>query len=150
MYAIVGVSVATNLVRSVCFSVRDPPPSLEETHSAYLAAEGHQRRGSRFQQLAMMIAFSRPWKDGARTASMSEAIGLLGPPDMVQRRGVRESVLYFYDRNGSKDWAVILSDGGDGSITLGFADRSSFHVGSDWEPYKGERETEKGTGVISR
>jgi len=96
-------------------------PSLDEVHQRYLTEEGHQRRGARFEQLALTIDRERL---RGRSFSMSEIRGYLGPPDRVVRAGGQESLQYYYDRSGAKDSVVIVTIDEEQKVVLGYAARS--------------------------
>ncbi len=88
----------------------------------YLQAEGHARRGAKFEQLALALS------DKALSGSPpteAEMVRTLGPPDLMQSGPAAgdASFVYFYDRFGRKDWAVFASFQS-GQLTIGYNDAS--------------------------
>ena len=127
VYAIAGIAYATNH----CFTLVFPPRSVEEVHFEYLATEGHLSRSHNFELLAIILA-KQPTVRG-QSISISNIMEFLGPPDLVKRGNSAETYVYFYERDGAKDSAVVLCVERDGKATIGFSNRSWTDF-RDWQP----------------
>ncbi len=127
VYAIAGIAYATNH----CFTLVFPLRSVEEAHFEYLATEGHLSRSHYFELLAIILA-KQPTVRG-QSISASDIIEFLGPPDLVKQGNSAETYAYFYERDGAKDSAVVLSVERDGKATIGFSNRSWTDF-RDWQP----------------
>ena len=144
VYAVVGIIVAMNLVMFLFVPAQGVPRSVDDARLAYMSEEGHARRGRLFQQLVQMLAVDTRMADARRALSVSEIMEVLGPPDMVKRGGARQSFVYYYDRYGTKDWAVLFETGHDGTVMLGFGSRSWIDL-TGWQQYEpSEREEVRG------
>jgi hypothetical protein len=92
-------------------------PRLASAYRRYLQSESRARRGSAFANCAMALnTLMVPGGGGAagggpRTVSEDELLFYLGPPDLMRAAGGRTSYVYFYDRYGTKDWAVYVDVG---------------------------------------
>jgi hypothetical protein len=138
VYVLVAASIVINIVQVMTVNVQGiPAKSIEQAHERYLREEGPSRRGRLFEQLVLAISPRVEREEDFRSPhdAAPDIIKLLGPPDLVQRRHGTESLIYYYDRDDSKNSAVILSDVGSKNITIGFTNREWVDL-HDWAPYK--------------
>lgn len=88
-------------------------PELAVDLVAYLDNEGPERRGPKFEQLALRLDAERTGSFGpkVRTVGEPEMFYVLGPPDLFLDESGNRMYVYFYDRFGKKDsFALIALD----------------------------------------
>jgi len=92
---------------------------LDADESKYLAAEGHQRRGRAFEAVVGRMAVVS--LEGNRF-TWPQVQQYLGPPDLYAGPVEQpNSVAYFYNRYGKKDWMVFISFNSQGKMgDIGF------------------------------
>lgn len=121
---------------------------IDQARKAYMTQEGHQARGAKFSELALMMdSATYPGKHASgRLYTQKEIIDLLGPPDLVRHGKSETEFAYFHDRFGKRDWAVYVSfSKSDPYAEFGY-NASDVRDHSMWEKFNEANAPPAGTG----
>ena len=112
--------------------------SIVAAHKHYLSSEGHRARGPNFEELVSLLdSPTFPGKEETgRLVTISDALELLGPPDLVKQTAGFDEWLYFYDRFGTLDWFVLARFDKDNPYAEFYYNASSTLDKTEWKPYQ--------------
>ncbi len=91
-----------------CFFCETAEDVLERKRQAYMRAEGHDKRGPRFDDFAGVFYEGRCVVGSGNELSEAELLRYLGPPDLVSSSAGERLYAYFYDRFADRDWVLYV------------------------------------------